>query len=94
MLTCRSPVLIVVGVPASADPPTARVLAARREIGRNITAARMAAKLSQEDLAELSGISRQTVYRLETGVRAARIDWLIEIADALHVPLASLIRGV
>lgn len=64
----------------------------RRQIGRNIAAIRHTARLSQEDLAELSGISRQTMYRIETGVRPARIDWLVAIADTLHVPLADLIR--
>jgi DNA-binding XRE family transcriptional regulator len=86
--------LIVVEVPDSADPPTTHALQARRRIGRNVTAARMPARLSQEDLAKLAGVSRQTVYRIETRVRAARVDWLVVIADALQVPLADLVRDV
>lgn len=85
--------LIVVEVPARSEPPTERALEARRRIGRNIAAARMRADLTQEGLAEQAGISVDSVYRTETGTRAARIDWLVAIADALDVDLAELVRG-
>lgn len=76
----------------SSDPPSARVLQRRREIGIRIRDAREAARLSQEKLAELTGLDRKTVYRTELGETSARLDWLILIADALDVELADLMR--
>ncbi|MGW0984252.1 helix-turn-helix domain-containing protein [Streptomyces xiamenensis] len=76
----------------STDPPSDRVLQRRQEIGRQIRDARVWANLSQERLAELAGVSRDTIVRVETGTRSARLDWLIQIADALEVDLAELVR--
>lgn len=63
-------------------------------MGRNIAAARERARLSQEQLGAAAGISRDTVWRTETGTRAARVDWLTAMADALQVPLADFFRDV
>jgi transcriptional regulator with XRE-family HTH domain len=76
------------------EPPTPRVLQRRREIGAHIRDARTRRHLSQERLGELVGLSRQSIYRIELGERAARVDWLILIADALDVTLADLVRDV
>ncbi|RLL67019.1 helix-turn-helix transcriptional regulator [Streptomyces sp. Z26] len=80
-------------MPAPAEPPSARTLAVRQQIGRNIAAARLEANLTQEGLAERAGVSRDTIYRIETGVRAGRIDWYIAIAHALEADLAELVRS-
>lgn len=72
--------------------PTPRVLARRREIGARIRDIRRCRAHSQEHLAELAGLSRQSIYRVELGQRSAHLDWLIQIADALEVPLAELVR--
>ncbi|MBW1600923.1 helix-turn-helix transcriptional regulator [Streptomyces sp. JJ66] len=79
-------------MPAPTEPPSDRVLRRRREIGDNIRDARLQANLTQERLAERAGLSRGSVIRAELGTRAARVDWLIAIADALHVPLSQLVR--
>jgi transcriptional regulator with XRE-family HTH domain len=73
-------------------PPPDWVLGRRRVIGDQIRAARREAGLSQEKLAELAGMDRQSINRIEQGHQAALIDNLIRIADALGVPLAELVR--
>ena len=59
-----------------------------RYIGERIREARVAAKMSQEELAELIGVSYQQVQKYEWGcnrVNGARIDRLV---TALNRPLA------
>lgn len=73
-------------------PPPDWVLDRRRVIGEQIRAVRRDARLSQEKLAELAGMDRQAINRIEQGHQAALIDNLIRIADALGVPLADLVR--
>ncbi|MER5750587.1 helix-turn-helix transcriptional regulator [Streptomyces sp. NPDC002088] len=73
-------------------PPPDWVLARRRAIGDRIRDARRGRKLSQERLAELAGMDRQAINRIEQGHQAALIDNLIRIADALNTPLADLVR--
>lgn len=73
------------------DPQPDWVLTRRRAIGDNIRAARSARKLSQESLAELVGVDRKTVNRIEQGAYATSIDRLIIIAHALGVPLSDLV---
>jgi transcriptional regulator with XRE-family HTH domain len=77
-------------VPSAPQPDW--VLARRRAIGDHIREARRARKLSQERLAELAGMDRQAVNRIEMGHQAAYIDTLIRIADALDTPLSELVR--
>jgi len=73
-------------------PPPDWVLVRRRAIGDNLRAARLERNLSQERLAELAGLDRQAINRIELGHQAALIDNLIRIADALNIPLADLVR--
>ena len=68
------------------------VLARRRAIGDRIREVRRDANLTQEKLAELAGMDRQAINRIEQGHQAAIVDNLIRIADALDVPLADLVR--
>jgi transcriptional regulator with XRE-family HTH domain len=76
----------------SAPPPDDWVLARRRAIGEQIRTTRRAAKFSQEHLAELAGMDRQAINRIEQGHQAAYIDTLIRIAAALDTPLADLVK--
>lgn len=48
--------------------------------------------LSQEDLAQLTGVSRQSVTKWETGQSAPDLDRLVEVADVLGVSLDFLLR--
>ena len=74
-----------------ADPPP-RVLQRRREIGDRIRAAMLHANMTQERLAEATGLSRDTIVRVELGTTDARLSWLLLIADAVDVELAELVR--
>jgi DNA-binding XRE family transcriptional regulator len=74
------------------DPPPDWVLARRRAIGARLRDARTAAHLSQERLAELAGIDRKTVVRLEGGSSDARLTVWLRLAHAVRVPLAQLVR--
>lgn len=67
------------------------LLTRRRQIGDRIRATRTGRKLSQEKLAELTGLDRKTVNRIEQGTHATSIDHLLLIADALRVPLRDLV---
>lgn len=62
-------------------------------IGRNIRAARVAAKLTQEQMAEKLKLSLLHYGRLERGDRIISIEWLAQIAHVLDVPFFSLFRG-
>ncbi len=57
------------------------------ELAQKVRQARKAAKLSQDDLAALSSISRRPIYLLESGKGAIRIDNLMQILDALGLEL-------
>ncbi|WKD36486.1 helix-turn-helix transcriptional regulator [Streptomyces xanthophaeus] len=74
------------------DPPPAWVLARRRAIGARLREARTAAGLSQERLAEMAGIDRKTVVRLEGGHSDARLTVWLRLARIIGVPLAELVR--
>ena len=75
-----------------ADPLPEWVPPARRAIGDRIRAARTACKLTQETLAELTGLDRKTINRIEQGAYATSVDHLLLIAHALDTPLADLVR--
>jgi transcriptional regulator with XRE-family HTH domain len=73
-------------------PPPDWVLVRRRAIGDHIRSARLHANLSQERLAELAGMDRQAINRIEQGHQSPILDNLLRIADALDIPLADLVR--
>ena len=79
-------------MPSEPLPPW--VLDRRRAIGNNIRAARSGKRLSQEKLAELAGLDRKTVNRIEQGTHGTLIDHLVLIAHALDVPLRDLVDVV
>ena len=64
-----------------------------KTIGQNIRAARKEAGLTQEQMAEKLKMSQLHFGRLERGERPASLEQLAQIAQALHVPLASLLSG-
>ncbi|MEN9805957.1 MAG: helix-turn-helix protein, partial [Pseudomonadota bacterium] len=63
-------------------------LAAR--IGAHARAARVAAGLTQEQLAERVGVQAAAVSRFENGAVGFSLGTLRDITDALGIPLASL----
>lgn len=64
-----------------------------KTIGQNIRAARKEAGLTQEQMAERLKMSQLHFGRLERGERPASLEQIAQIAQALHVPLASLLSG-
>ncbi|MBD2831677.1 helix-turn-helix domain-containing protein [[Kitasatospora] papulosa] len=78
-------------MPRSVPPPD-WVLTRRRAIGDHIRTARLAAGLTQEQVALRIGMDRATYNRIEMGHSAALLDSLIRIADAIGVPLSDLVR--
>lgn len=56
-------------------------------LGEEVRAARRRARLSQDELAELAGISRRPIYLLESGKGAVRLDILLRILDALGLEI-------
>lgn len=61
-------------------------------IGDKIAQLRKAASLSQEELAEAVGVSRQAVAKWETGESVPEIDRLVRIATLFAVSVDSLVR--
>jgi len=62
-------------------------------IGQRIAEARLAAGLTQEQLAEMAGIAAENLSRAERGRTILRTRKLIAIADSLGVSLDDLARG-
>lgn len=62
------------------------------QIGLNIMRYRREQGLTQEDLAELTGYSRHQIQRVETAVTAPTMALLLDISEALHIPLERLIE--
>jgi transcriptional regulator with XRE-family HTH domain len=57
------------------------------EIGRLLKQARLAASLTQEQVADLAGISRPRYRDIETGAAAARATTLLNITRALGLEM-------
>ena len=60
----------------------------------NIKEIRKSKKMSQEELAEKSGVSRMIIVRLESGEEVAtKTTTLIALAKALEVPVSQIFLG-
>lgn len=65
---------------------------ARQIFAENLRMARLARKLSQEDLAELADLHRTYVGSVERAERNVSIDNMARLAAALKVSLPSLLQ--
>ena len=61
-------------------------------LSEKITALRMGQKLSQGDVAEKLGVSRQSVSKWETGQSVPELDKIVKLADLFGVSLDELVR--
>ena len=61
-----------------------------KKLGLNIAYYRKAASLSQEKLAELVGISRTHMSRIETAECAVSLDVIFAVCEALGIPAEKL----
>lgn len=71
-------------------PPPDWVLARRRAVGDRIRELRRARKLTQEKLAELAGMDRQAINKIELGHQSVLLDNLVQILAALDAPFGAL----
>ena len=62
-----------------------------KKIGQRIREARLEGKLSQERLAEMSGLSSTYIGRLERGEKQASLETLIVLAECLKVSPSDLL---
>jgi transcriptional regulator with XRE-family HTH domain len=60
------------------------------QLGRRVAGLRLAAGLSQGDLAKKLRSTPQWVSQLERGTRSPTVHTLVKLANALDVPLESL----
>jgi transcriptional regulator with XRE-family HTH domain len=58
-------------------------------IGERIQKLRKSKKLTQSELAQLSGVTKTTIFNFESNLRNPKIQNLIDIAKALNTPLAA-----
>lgn len=65
-----------------------------KAVGTRIKKAREAASLTQEQLAEMVGLSSSHISVVERGVKAPRLETFVEIANALGVTADSLLIDV
>ncbi|WP_327376184.1 helix-turn-helix domain-containing protein [Streptomyces sp. NBC_01216] len=79
-------------MPARRTPLPDAVLRRRTALGARIVELRRTAGLSQDQLADAIGMERRSIQRYEAGTRDPRFTDLVQIADALGVPLADLVR--
>lgn len=61
-------------------------------LGEKIAAARKASGLSQEQLGELLGVSRQAVSKWETNQTKPELDYLVRFAEHFNLSIDSLLR--
>ena len=62
------------------------------QIGLNIMRCRKEQGLTQDELAEMTGYSRNHIQRVETAVSKPTVGLLLDVAEALHVPLERLLE--
>jgi transcriptional regulator with XRE-family HTH domain len=78
--------LVVCGVPS--------IPLHRRALGDTLRAYRKRSKLTQEILAEKTGLSVVFISLVENGHRTISVDALLRIARALKVELKDLVRDI
>lgn len=61
------------------------------ELGKNLRAARQNLGLTQEEVAERSGVQAGEISRIERGLRDPKVSTLEKIARALELPAGRLL---
>lgn len=62
-----------------------------KELGQRLSRARQAARLKQEDLARIVGLSRTSLSNVEQGRQPVQAHTLVQLAQALGVSVMSLL---
>lgn len=66
----------------------------QEQFGRKLRAYRLERNLSQEELAEASGLHRTYISGLESGTRNPTIKIVVQVAKALGITASELLEGV
>lgn len=64
-----------------------------QEFGLHIKSLRRTRNLTQQELAQRSGVSADTIHRLEAGKFSARIDTLRKLASGLELSLTTVFES-
>jgi transcriptional regulator with XRE-family HTH domain len=62
------------------------------DLGRNLRHARLARKMTQEEVAERSGVHATEVSRIESGKRDPQVSTVKRLAEAVGVSASDLLR--
>jgi len=65
-----------------------------RAVGERIQRIRKRKRITQDGLAELAGLNRTHLYRLESGKQSMTLRTLKIIADALEVRVGQIVKGL
>jgi len=65
---------------------------AQRAVGHEIQKIRRRRGITQDELAEMAGLNRAHLYRIEAGKRNVTLKTLAILADALGVRIRDLVR--
>lgn len=65
-----------------------------KSVGRRIRQTRKRKGITQDQLAEMAGLDRVHLYRLETGRQSMTLRTLKLVADALDVPVRELVKNI
>jgi transcriptional regulator with XRE-family HTH domain len=66
----------------------------KAQLGENVKHFRLEAKLSQEELANLSSLHRTYIGSIERGERNVSLENIVQIARALNVNPEVLLKGI
>lgn len=62
------------------------------DLGRNLRRARLACEMTQEEVAERSGVHATEVSRIESGKRDPQVSTVQRLAEAVGVSASDLLR--
>lgn len=65
-----------------------------QRFGRNVRDARRRIEITQQEVATATGMSRDSIHKIERGHRSVRLLTLLKLADALEVDPCELLKGL
>ena len=63
-------------------------------LGNNIRAERMRKRISQEKLAEIIDVNKDSIRKIEAGLQKPSAFIVFDIANALNIPIEELFKNV